>query len=129
MKEVEILIELEGIGVVQGVLRDDVNPRTYHAFMSNIPFDANANTWGKEVYFETPVSTPLEKGKQDVEVGDIGYWPPGKAMCLFFGPTPLSPADKPRAATPVNVIGRITVNIELLSRVVDGTTIKVRLAE
>jgi hypothetical protein len=129
MKEVEIFIELKGIGVVQGVLRDDVNPRTCHAFMSKIPFDANANTWGKEVYFETPVSTSVEKGRQDVEVGDIGYWPPGKAMCLFFGPTPLSPGDKPRAASSVNVIGRITVNIELLPRVEDGTMINVRLAE
>jgi hypothetical protein len=129
MNEIKILVEFQGIGIIRCILSDNVNPRTYHAFVSKIPFEAKVSTWGKEVYFETPVSASVENGRQDVEVGDIGFWPPGKAMCLFFGPTPLSRGNKPRAASPVNIIGMITENIELLSKVIDGTTIKVRLVK
>lgn len=129
MVQIEILIEFKGIGVVRGSLSNRVNPKTYYRFANKIPFDTKASTWGEEVFFETPVSAPIENGVQDVEVGDIGFWPPGKAMCLFFGPTPVSHGNKPRAASPVSVIGAIRDNIELLPEVIDSTSVMVKSLE
>lgn len=128
MNEVKILIEFEDVGVIEGVLFDKVNPKTYAVVVSKIPFQSEANTWGKEVYFETPASASVENGERTVEVGDIGFWPPGKAMCLFYGPTPVSRGREPVAASPVNVVGKITKNVELLSKVIDGLKIKVKFA-
>jgi hypothetical protein len=93
-----------------------------------MPFESNANTWGEEIYFDTPVNMTPENGKKKVEVGDIAYWPPGRSMCLFFGRTPASTSSEPVAASPVNVIGKITKNIELLHKVGNGAGIKVKVA-
>ena len=128
MTATRISIEFEEVGIVEGELFDKASPKTYNAFVKNMPFKSKANTWGKEIYFDTPISMPSENGKKEVEVGDIGYWPPGRSMCLFFGPTPASSGSKPVAASPVNVIGRITKNMELLHKVGDGVGIKVRTA-
>ena len=49
-------------------------------------------------------------------MGDVGYWPPGQALCLFFGPTPASHDDEIRPASPVNVIGRIEGDASVLKR-------------
>lgn len=124
----KIIIEFEKVGAVEGEISDQINPKTFEAFIKNIPFESEANTWGKEIYFDTPVNVPIENGKRKVEVGDIAYWPPGRSMCLFFGPTPASSGPEPVAASPVNVFGKITKNIELLSKVRDGTRIVVKFA-
>ncbi len=129
MSEVKIKIDFGSVGFVEGVLSDSVNPKTFKAIIEKIPFESDASTWGKEVYFDTPASSSVENGKRQVEVGDIGFWPPGNAMCLFFGPTPSSRGSEPVAASPVNVIGKITRNLELLSRIIGGTKIKVGLLE
>ncbi|MEM1554792.1 MAG: cyclophilin-like fold protein [Thermoproteota archaeon] len=128
MAETKVIIEFEGIGIVEAVLTDEVNPKTYLAIIKALPFESEAETWGEEVYFSTPVSASLEKGKRKVEKGDVGYWPPGKALCLFFGRTPASTDDNPVAASPVNIVGKITRGIELLKNVRDGVKIKVRPA-
>jgi len=75
-----------------------------------LPIEGSVNTWGQEIYFETPVDCPLEKGaRADMDVGEIAYWPPGKAVCIFFGATPASGKDgRPKAASKVNPIGRVT---------------------
>ncbi len=74
-----------------------------------IPFESSVQTWGEEIYFSIPVDMPLEEDARDVlEEGELGYWPAGKAMCIFFGPTPISKGDEIRAAGLVNVIGKIT---------------------
>lgn len=124
----KIIIEFEKVGAVEGEISDQINPKTFGAFVKNIPFESEANTWGEEIYFDTPVNVPIENGKRKVEVGDIAYWPPGNSMCLFFGPTPASSGSEPVAASPVNVFGKITKNIELLSKVRDGTKIVVKFA-
>jgi hypothetical protein len=123
----KILIEFANVGTVEGELFDKVSPKTYEAFLKGMPFESEASTWGEEIYFDTPISIGGENGKKTVEVGDIAYWPPGRSMCLFFGRTPASVGDKPVAASPVNVIGKITKNIELLQKVRNGTKIKVRV--
>jgi hypothetical protein len=85
----------------------DENPITVQALWDSLPIEARANTWGDEIYFSIPVETEAENPKEVVEMGDLGYWPPGSAFCIFFGPTPASRGDEIRPASPVNVIGRI----------------------
>lgn len=75
---------------------------------SALPLEAALNTWGDEFYFEIPVSRGLdETATTSVKVGDIGYWPPGKALAIFFGPTPASTGAEPVPASRVNVVGRV----------------------
>jgi hypothetical protein len=85
----------------------DENPITARALWDALPIEARANTWGDEIYFSIPVEAEAENPKEVVEMGDLGYWPPGSAFCIFFGPTPASRGDEIRPASPVNVIGRI----------------------
>jgi len=74
------------------------------------------------------VSTDLEESaRAEVAVGDLAYWPPGQALCLFFGPTPASVGDEPRAASPANVVGRLE-NAATLRGVADGTPVRVSRA-
>jgi hypothetical protein len=73
-----------------------------------LPITRNFNTWGDEIYFSIPVDSPLEEtARETVELGDIGYWPTGKAFCIFFGPTPMSSGDKIVPASAVNIIGKV----------------------
>jgi hypothetical protein len=82
---------------------------TAAAIWAALPLEAPANTWGDEIYFGIPVSCePEEDARADVAVGELGYWPPGNAFCIFFGRTPASSGSTPRAASPVNVFGRVT---------------------
>ena len=82
--------------------------------------------WGEEIYFEIPVSAPQEPGaKQEVDVGTIAFWPAGNAFCIFFGPTPVSKTEKPRAYSPVNILGKIEGDVSPLRDVPQGTTVKV----
>ena len=74
-----------------------------------LPIEARGNTWGDEIYFSIPVEATQEKNARDlVAVGELGYWPPGTAFCIFFGRTPASTDDRPRAASPVNIIGKVS---------------------
>lgn len=76
---------------------------------SQLPIEAIPNEWGDEFYFEIPVKMPLDAtATRNVKVGDIGYWPPGNALAIFFGPTPLSKSSDPVPASEVNVVGRIS---------------------
>ena len=80
---------------------------TAFAIWEALPFEGRANTWGDEIYFSIPVVVGSENPKEVVNMGDIAYWPPGKAFCIFFGSTPASRGGEIRPASPVNVIGRI----------------------
>ena len=77
------------------------------------------------MYFEIPVKLGEEKSQEVVQIGDIAYWPPGNSLCIFFGPTPVSKEDEPRAYSPVNVIGRVIGDPSIFKKVKDGEKIKV----
>lgn len=95
-----------------------------------LPFSSRANRWGDEIYFAIPVVAELEEGAGDVvERGDIGFWPPGRAMALFFGPTPASLGQECRAASPVNVVGRMDGDFSQLDKVRPGEQVVIRLDE
>ena len=99
------------------------------AIVRALPFESTANLWGKEVYFTTPVNVELENPQETVNIGDVAYWPPGNALCLFFGPTPISKPGEIRPASPVNVVGRVVSGLEVLEKVEDGEKIRVEKLE
>ncbi len=101
------------------------NPKTAEAIVSKLPIEGRANTWGDEIYFTIPVDAGEEAPKQVVEVGDVAYWPPGRALCLFFGPTPASRGREIRPASPVNVFARITGDPKHLKLVPAGERIRI----
>jgi hypothetical protein len=102
----------------------DENPLTSESVWNELPIEAYVSLWGDEIYFSTPVQMSLEKSKSVVEVGDVAYWPPGKAICIFFGPTPNSRGNEIRPASPVNVFAQIKSNIGNLKRVKNGEKIR-----
>ncbi|HPZ43152.1 MAG TPA: cyclophilin-like fold protein [Bacillota bacterium] len=86
-----------------------------------LPLKGAANRWGEEIYFRIPVQADLEPGASDVvSRGDLGYWPTGNAFCIFFGPTPVSRGEEIRAASAVNVFGRVEGDLSNLNAVNDG---------
>ena len=96
------------------------NSRTAEAVWAALPITAHANTWGDEIYFTIPVKLELEKGQELVELGDLGYWPPGSALCIFFGPTPVSGGEEIRPASAVTVFGKVAGDATVLKRVSSG---------
>lgn len=80
---------------------------TSKEIIKKLPIEATANRWGDEIYFSIPVKFDLEDGVEIVEEGTLAFWPPGNAFCIFFGPTPASTDNRPRAASAVTVIGKI----------------------
>lgn len=101
---------------------------TARAIAEALPIQARANRWGGEIYFSIPVEVGIEAGAREVvQAGEIGYWPPGRAFCIFFGRTPASEGDEIRAASAVNIVGRIEGRLEALWNVPDGA--KISLSE
>jgi len=98
---------------------------TARAIWEALPIEGRANTWGDEIYFSIPVQLEMEKGQATVELGDLGYWAPGTAFCIFFGPTPVSHGGEIRPASPVTVFGRVMGDPTIFKRVADGTRILV----
>jgi hypothetical protein len=105
------------------------NTKTASAVSEALPFESIAHRWGEEVYFEIPLELEPEDGKEVLEVGDIAYWPPGKSMCIFFGPTPSSRGNEVRAYSPVTVFGRVTGDARIFRNVKDGERIRVEIAD
>ncbi|QOJ79517.1 hypothetical protein IG193_03390 [Infirmifilum lucidum] len=114
----------ESIGAVEVELTGR-NQRTVDAIIRATPFESRVNLWGEEIYFSTPVKVGQEVGSEVVDRGDVAYWPPGNAICLFFGPTPVSKPGEIRPASPVNVFGRIVGDLERLKRVKSGEKVRV----
>lgn len=89
-----------------------------------LPINGRANIWGDEIYFDIPVrAEQAPDARADVEVGELGYWPVGSAFCIFFGPTPVSSGDRPRAASPVNVVGCVLGDATAFRKVGAGATV------
>jgi hypothetical protein len=97
---------------------------TAKSIFKSLPIKSNGNRWGGEIYFSIPVEAGLEADSRDVlEAGELGYWPTGKAFCIFFGPTPASQGDEIRAASAVNIIGKLKGDLSQLPNVPDGADI------
>ncbi len=107
---IEALAELNDTGTAQ-------------AIWEALPIKGQASLWGDEIYFSIPVSMGLEKGQEVVNAGDLGYWPQGKAFCIFFGPTPVSQGNEIRPASAVTVFGRVTSDTTVLKEVAAGQKI------
>ena len=97
------------------------------AILEILPIEARASRWGGEIYFSIPVEAGIETGAREVvQAGEIGFWPPGNALCLFFGRTPASEGEEIRAASAVNIVGRIEGKLEELWNVPDGAKVSIR---
>jgi hypothetical protein len=95
-----------------------------------LPIEGAANTWGDEIYFEIPVMAGQESdARAGVEVGELGYWPMGHAFCIFFGPTPASTDERPRAYSPVNIIGRVSGDVTRFRAVRSGAQVRIARAD
>jgi hypothetical protein len=114
----EILIELD----------DSRSPKTFQAILENLPVEINITKWGDELYTErTHISAIEENAKREVDYLDVAYWPEGNALCLFYGPTPISKDGQILAYSPVNIVGKIISNgnekDELLTMIKDNTKV------
>lgn len=107
------------------------NSNASQEILKKLPIVSIANRWGEEIYFQIPVYAELENGVEILDTGSVAYWPPGNAFCIFFGKTPASTKDKPQAASPVTVIGKIIDNKSLtaLKKISDGDMIELRIVE
>lgn len=103
--------------------------RTAQAIWEALPIEARANTWGDEIYFGIPVFLEEENAQEVVALGDLGYWPPGHAFCIFFGRTPMSRGNEIRPASPVNVFGRVEGDPKVFTKVPDGARVRLERVE
>ena len=108
---------IEGLGEAEGELVRFLAPRTIDMIVRKLPIEGRAAIWKEEVYFETPIKMGEEKAKGAVEKGTIAFWPMGSAICVFYGES--------QPYSPVNILGKVTGNLELFSRVKSGTKIRV----
>lgn len=121
---VKILIEFEKLSL-EAQLNDS---ETAKKIWKQLPVQGKVNTWGEEIYFEIPIQLPQEvDAREQVQVGELGYWPVGHAFCIFFGPTPVSTDERPRAYSPVNIIGEILADYSQLKEIKDGEWVRVTI--
>jgi len=106
-----------------------VGTGSVEALTGALPFHSVVHRWGEEIYFDAPFHADREgDARADMEVGEVAYWPDGDAIALFFGPTPASVGDKPRAYSPCNLLGRVQGPIKRLGTVKDGSSVEVLMA-
>ncbi len=113
-------------------LDDSRSPKTFQAIIENLPVEINITKWGDELYTErTQISANEENAKREVDYLDVAYWPEGNALCLFYGPTPISKDGQILAYSPVNIVGRIIPHgnekDELLQEIKDNTKVIFKL--
>jgi len=115
----KITIKTEDLKVDAGLNDSNTAQKIWEA----LPIEGSVNTWGDEIYFSIPVNAELENAKDVVSEGDLGYWPPGSAFCIFFGLTPASQGDEIRPASPVNIFGKIIGDSKVFKKVSSGAKI------
>lgn len=102
-------------------LNDQLSPKTVKEFLEKLPFTVKLNTWGDEIYSsESPINLSEENAKSPVSLNDVAYWPTGKAICLFYGSTPIGKKGEITPASPVNVIGKIITPDKSVLKIADG---------
>ena len=102
--------------------------KTASAIWDALPIEAKAETWGDEIYFGIGATIVPESPRATVDMGDLGYWPPGNAFCIFFGPTPASQGDEIRPASPVNVLGRVDGDATVFKKIRAGAPVRIERA-
>ncbi len=117
ISRITVRFVIDDLGEAEGQLVRHLAPRTVDMITRRLPIEGRAALWKEEVYFEIPVKMGEEKAKNKVERGVIAFWPMGSALCVFYGET--------QPYSPVNIIGEITKNLELFSKVKSGTKIRV----
>lgn len=117
ISRIKIKFIINGLGEAEGELVRFLAPRTIDMIVRKLPIEGRAALWKEEVYFEIPVKMGEEKAKGTVEKGTIAFWPMGSAICVFYGES--------QPYSPVNVLGKITKNLEVFSQVKSGTKIRV----
>jgi hypothetical protein len=117
ISRVKIRFVIDSLGEAEGELVRHLAPRTIDMIVRKLPLEGRTALWKEEVYFEIPVKMGEEKAKSTVEKGTIAFWPMGSAICVFYGES--------QPYSQVNVLGKITKNLELFNRVKSGTKIKV----
>lgn len=119
VSRIKIKFLIEGLGEAEGELVRFLAPRTIDFIVRKLPLEGRVALWKEEVYFEIPIKMGEEKSKKTVEQGTIAFWPMDSALCVFYG------ASQPYS--PVNVLGKVTSNLELFKQIKSGLTIKVQL--
>jgi len=121
----KILANIQGLENITIELDDAFSPKTCKDILDSLPFSVNAHLWGEEIYTdESPISQAEENAKALVDLNDVAYWPSGKAMCLFFGPTPIGKKGEIKPYSPVNVVGKIIdPDKSIIKKFTDGTKI------
>lgn len=120
-----IRITAGGIGA-EATLNDS---RTAREIWKALPIEAAGQIWGDEIYFGIPLGIDEDAARAVVEFGDLAYWPPGRAFCIFFGPTPASQGDEIRPASPVNVVGRVDGDPMVFRKVRAGARVRLERAD
>jgi hypothetical protein len=119
ISRIKIKFIIEGLGEAEGELIRFLAPRTIDMIVRKLPIEGRAALWKEEIYFETPIKMGEEKAKGTVEKGTIAFWPMGSAVCVFYGES--------QPYSPVNILGKITGNLELFKQIKSGTKIRVEL--
>ncbi len=114
----KVVFAIEHDGEATGEFHRFASPRTADAILRLLPIGGRIARYGEEVYFQISVKAPSENPRSTVEVGTIGYWPMGNAVCVFYGPT--------KPYSPVNRLGRITEGLDLFRNVREGTVVTIR---
>jgi len=117
VSRIPVKFVIEGVGEAEGEFVRYLAPRTVEAVTKRLPIEGRAALWKEEVYFEIPVRMGEEKAEPAVEKGALAYWPMGKALCVFYG------ESQPYSS--VNIVGRVTKNLEIFEQVESGTKIRV----
>jgi uncharacterized protein len=111
-------------------LNDSESPITVKAILENLPIEVNINKWGQELYTDrTSIMAQEENAKSEVTALDVAFWPQGNALCLFYGPTPISKGGKIVPYSPVNIVGRIESDQNnIIDRVKDTSKVLIKEA-
>ena len=121
-------VEIKTSSTITLELNEVNSPKTVQQFIEKLPFSLTLNVWGDEIYTsESPIVVPEENAKSIVHLYDVAYWPSGKAICMFFGSTPIGKKGEITPASPVNVIGKILAPDKSVLEVADGKNAVFRL--
>lgn len=117
-----VVIKITNVSDIALEIDDKYSPKTVNTFVEKLPFTVELNIWGEEIYSsESPIDVSEENAKSYVQLNDVAYWPSGKAICLFYGFTPIGKKGEITPASPVNVLGKIISPDKTILKKIDGT--------